>query len=182
MNSGGGIPLVAELLGLAFFVILFLVIWGVTALNKSRSGGAVDVWQSLAQTFGGTFTKGSGFQGNVLQIARPYGAVRLEIKLMSAIQCKASPYHTKLGGTFTHAHASFNGGNGPTWKGSVGQAKGDALFDNHSALATLPDHAMIYSTPQEMMLVIEQHIKDGNVLHAATQLVDDFSKRAAGAV
>ena len=180
MESGGGVPLFAELAGLAFFVILVLVVWGVTALNKSRSGGGAEVWQQLAQSLGGTFTQGSGFQGNVIQIARPYGPVRLEIKLLSAIQCKASPYHTKLGGTFTHAHAAFAGGNGPTWKGNVVEARADALFDNHSALATLPATAMIFSTPQEIMVVIEQHIKDGNVLHAAAQLVDDFAKRAAG--
>lgn len=165
---------------MGFVVVLIALVVGVIFLNKARSSGGVEVWQQLAHSFGGSFTPGSGFQGNVLAMQRPYGPVRLEIKLLSAIQCKTSPYHSKLGGTFTHAHAAYMQGNGPTWKGSVKQARMEPLFDNHSALAMLPEHAMIFSSPQEIMLVIEQHIKDGNVLHAAAQLVDDFAKRAAG--
>ncbi|MEM9072376.1 MAG: hypothetical protein AAGE52_27975 [Myxococcota bacterium] len=175
-------PLIAELISVVVFLVIVGVVWGVVALNKGRGAASGGVWQQVAMQLGGTHTPGGGFRGQRIDVQHPFTHLSLEIKLLSAVNVASSPYHQgrPLGGTFTHATATFGVNPGTEYKCSKAQALQHAGFHG-LPIASLPNDAEIISFPRDVMIVMNGHVKDANVLHAAAHIVLELARRQAGA-
>jgi hypothetical protein len=173
-----------EVVGLFLFLIFGGLIGGIVFFvvkrNNIRKAAQAAVWQKIASDGGGVFKPAQGlFGGHTITFDRPYGRVILETRLLSAMDERASPYHTGAGGTYTHARVIFPKPTGPSFTVDVG---GDPVHELvKGGVDGLPASRRIICNQDEMIIVLHGAVADEKVLTSALGIVERAGQAHAAA-
>jgi len=191
MASGQIYSLIMMIVVLGTMVVIVGGIIGVIVwMNKASREAQAGPWRALAQQHGGAFTPSTGmFGSNRIVFVRPFGQLVLETKTLSVMDAVASPYRFGTvgtgaaghndGGTYTHARARYARSNGPACSATPSRAQQVPLFAGIQSVSAFSESCAIFSSPQEVVLVMPGAVTNAGLLNASLHFVSAVAERVA---